>query len=287
MKFSDVTFPHPVLGVGDGISGEVGLGSNSPEISSNSDSYTIAVNCSHSNKDLNKLIENDKATYFCEATCTNTLFRKVYTSDNEIIELQIPKKQVRGKVEFTCLLIAKTDLSDYQNIDSHEDYATYNFDLDKGDVLAYFGEFSFNADIRYEKLKAVSTFMEVLENADKNAEHTNIVLDSNKIQVQLPTEEYAIFSQDIISKEEKFAPIFHASIVLNALLLALYHLKDHKERPWAIALKYRLDNEEELKNISIDDEKNIPEIAQRLLGNPFNRLMQGMKNIVESDNNEE
>lgn len=33
------------------------------------------------------------------------------------------------------------------------DYNGYNFEIEIGDVLAFFGEFNFNADINYEKLR--------------------------------------------------------------------------------------------------------------------------------------
>lgn len=207
---------------------------------------------------------------------------KIFTSSVSEIKFEIPKKQVKGKIFFTCVLVAKTAIANYHNSKSHPDYNGYSFEIDYGDVLAFFGEFSFNADINYEKLKAVSSFMEVVENKDEKAEFTNIDLNKSKIEVQLPTEDYKTFANDSISKELKFAPIFHASIVMNALLTALYNFESHKELLWAKVIDYRLKNEKHFENISIDDKENVPEIAQRLLGNPFRRLISELQVIVES-----
>ena len=151
-------------------------------------------------------------------------------------------------------------------------------------MLAYFGGFSFNADIKYEKLKAVSSFMEIVENED--LKYTYVDLKKNKIEIQLPSETYNLYRSDIISQEERFSPVFHSSIVLNALLTALYNFEEHKDYLWAKVIDYRLKNEKQLKDINFDEKENIPEIAQMLLGNPFKRLLEGLNVMVESKNEE-
>lgn len=280
MRFNDISFPHPVLGIGDAINSNIELVAT--EIKSSADVYEISIKLKQDNDDLVQLLETGKAEYLCEVTCTNTLFRKSITSDSNEIEFLVSKKAVKGRVEFLCLLVAKENIKEYSNSESHSDYNGYSFDLGVGDILAYFGEFSFNADIIYEKLKAVSSFMEIVENSDLT--YTNIDLKKSKIQVELSSEAYKLFQSDSISREPKFSPVFHSSIVLNALLTALYNFEEHRDYLWAQVIDYRLKNDRQLKNISIEEKENIPEIAQRLLGNPFNRLLEGLNEIVESAN---
>lgn len=280
MKFTDISFPHPVLGIGDAIHSQVEL--DSPEIKSSEDDYEIGVKLKQNNHDIHQLLNSESAEYLCEVTCSNTLYRKSFISDSNKIKFSIPKKAIKGKVEFLCLLVAKENIANYSNSQSHPDYYGYNFDLDKGDVLVYFGEFSFNADIKYEKLKAVSSFMEIVEHSDLT--YTNIDLKKSKIQIGLPSDAYNLYRSESISQESKFAPLFHSSIVLNALLTALYNFEEHKDYLWAQVIDYRLEHEHQFKNISIEEKENIPEIAQRLLGNPFNRLLEGLHVIVESAN---
>jgi hypothetical protein len=276
MKLTDVSFPHPVLGVDDSVNSTIEF---EPTITSNIDSYTISIICEHDNDDLASLITCGQAELFCEVTCSSTLYRKVFTDQANEIVFDIPKKQVKGKVSFSCLLVTKQPLAAYQNSMSHPDYDGFIFELDRGEVLARFGEFSFSADINYEKLKAVSSFMEVVENNDEKAEYTNFDLSKGKIEIQLPSTDYRLFASDSISKEQKFASIFHSSIVLNALLSALYNLETYQEMAWAQVIKYRLKNEDQFQNISVEEKENIPEIAQRLLGNPFNRLLSQLYDI--------
>src|ERR1041385_4329942 len=182
MKFYDVSFPHPVLGAGDAIKSKCCL-NPSPEINSSVDTYSLTVTCEHDNSDLSELVNAGKAEFICEATCSNTLFREIYKGNSNQIKFEIPKKCVKGKVFFTCILVAKFPIPNYQNGKLHPDYQGYNFEIEAGDVLAFFGEFNFNADINYEKLKAVSSFMEVVENKDQNAVYTNVDLSKSKIEI--------------------------------------------------------------------------------------------------------
>jgi len=286
MKFNDVSFPHPVLGIGDDINSNIGFNPE-PQIISGINSYSITINCEHNNKDLTDLVNSLHAEFFCEATCSNTLYREIFKSSSKLIEFEIPKKQVKGKIDFICAIVAKLPMANYHNSKSHIDYNGYEFEIETGDILAYFGKFSFDADIKYEKLKAVSSFMEVVENKDPKAEYTNVDLSKNKIEVQLPTEDYKIFANESISKEQKFAPVFHSSIVLNALMMALYNFDKHKELLWAKVIEYRLKNEKQFESMSINEKEDIPEIAQRLLGNPFRRVISELQVIVESPNETE
>lgn len=282
MNFSNTSFPHPILSVyNDDIKSKVGL-NPVPLITAGVDAYTVIVNCEHDNNDLLVLVDSGHVEYYCEATCSNTLYREIVTGHSSEIKLDIPKKKVKGKVSFTCVMVAKLPIANYYNSKSHSDYNGYCFDIETGDILAFFGEFTFNADINYEKLKAVASFMEVVKNED--LKFANVDLNKPKIQVQLPKEDYEHYANDSISKEQKFAPIFHSSIVLNALLIALYSFETYKGKTiWANAIEYRL-NEKEFESISIKDKENIPEIAQRLLGNPFHRLISELQVIIETPN---
>ena len=184
-------------------------------------------------------------------------------------------------MEFICLIVVKEYIYNYTNSNTHTDYNDYSFYLETGDILAYCGEFTFNADIIYEKLKAISSFMEIVENEKPDEKNSTIDLNNNKIQIQLPTDLYNLYRKSTISLEEKFVPVFHSSMVLNALLIALYNIEDHKDCKWAQVIEYRLNNEKPLNEINFEDKENIPLIAQLLLGNPIERLLNGLDVITK------
>lgn len=285
MNFNNISFPHPVLGVANEVSSEIKrIEKDDISINPNNHSYEVKVKYTFDDEVLKQMVQDDKAEFICEATCSNTLYREIIRSEKPKIVFEIPRKQVKGRVEFVCLLVAKENIDSYSNINFHSDYNGFSFEIEQGEVLAYFGDFWFNADIKYEKLKAVSSFMEIVPNEELT--YTHVDLKKSKIEIQLPTETYKLYQSEFISQEVKFAPVFHSSIVLNALLTALYNFEEHKDYLWAKVIGYRLKTEKQFKEVNFDEKENIPEIAQMLLGNPFKRLLEGLNVIVESENEE-
>jgi len=282
MRYDNIIFPHPVLRINDdSIKGKIEY---EPEITEDENYYNIFIKFNVDNGDILSLIESGKAEYLVEVNCSDTLFRKVYTSSENKLQFRIPTHKVKGKVIFDNFIVAKEPIPDYKNSEAHPDYKDYVINIEKGDVLAFFGSFDFTAQIDYKKLKAVASFMEVVEG---DGEYTDFDLDADKILIKLPKEEYKLFQQPVISKEPGFAPVFHSSLVLNALIVALYNYDEYKDRLWAQAVKYRMDNDEELQDYSFDDEAKIPEIAQALLGNPFGRLLKQLDENVSQNEDEE
>ena len=285
MNFNNISFPHPVLGVANEVSSEIKMiDTEDVSINPNNHNYEVKVKYTFDDEVLKQMVEDGKAEFICEATCSNTLYREIIRSEKPKIAFEIPRKQVKGRVEFVCLLVAKENIESYSNANFHSDYNGFSFEIEQGEVLAYFGDFYFNADIKYEKLKAVSSFMEIVPNEELT--YTHVDLKKNKIEIQLPMETYKLYQSDFISQEVKFAPVFHSSIVLNALLTALYNFEEHKDYLWAKVIDYRLKNEKQFKDMNFDEKENVPEIAQMLLGNPFKRLLEGLNVIVESENEE-
>ncbi|MDD4438807.1 MAG: hypothetical protein PHS04_12340 [Tissierellia bacterium] len=285
MNFNNISFPHPVLGVANEVSSEIKMiDTEDVSINPNNHNYEVKVKYTFDDEVLKQMVEDGKAEFICEATCSNTLYREIIRSEKPKIAFEIPRKQVKGRVEFVCLLVAKENIESYSNANFHSDYNGFSFEIEQGEVLAYFGDFSFNADIKYEKLKAVSSFMEIVPNEELT--YTHVDFKKNKIEIQLPMETYKLYQSDFISQEVKFAPVFHSSIVLNALLTALYNFEEHKDYLWAKVIDYRLKNEKQFKDMNFDEKENVPEIAQMLLGNPFRRLLEGLNVIVESENEE-
>lgn len=279
MRFNNISFPHPILcNENDDIRGKVDL--TIRNVLENKISYSIQVDFTHDNSLINELIESGQAEYFCEVTCSNTLFRKGFKSSVNQITFELNRKELKGKVEIICTIIAKEKIEKYESILFHPDYFGYEFYLEKGDLLAFFGIHYFNADITYEKIKSASSIMEVKENRNNDSDYTEFDLTHSKIHILLPTKEYLQFADDSIAKEPNYASTFHSSIVLNALLIGLYNIKNHEDTIWAKTINYRLNNDKEFENLNIDDPENIPEIAQRLLGFPFNRLINDLNQFI-------
>ena len=277
MRLSNISFPHPVLGIGNSVLGPINV---EHEIVQTDDSYECHFNCNMIDEHIKKLIDDGKARYFCEATCSSTLYRQSETFALPEFDFIIDRKDVRGTVEILVAVVAVEDIPKYINKNCSPLYNGFDsFYVEEGDLLAAFGEFSIEADIQYEKLKAVSQIFVVTGNNQEKG--VNIDLEGDKIIVDMHPNIFALFSDDSINKNTLYAPLFHASLVLNALVKALGCLENHETSLWAKTIKHRLETEQEehpvFKNWK-DSERHI-EIAQELLNNPYDSLLRAVKII--------
>ena len=282
MRFnSEYAFPHPVLGIREDISGSAQT-SVAYDEETDPDNYILTIQYQLNNSDLNDLIAKLKAVFFCDLSCTGTLFRRSEASSNFIQTITVPKNAVRERVDLLFLLIAREDIPGYQNAQANPDFEGYQFDIDKGDVLAYMGEGSFFAGLAYQQLKAVSSFLEITK-GKKETGNFEIILEGSKIEVELSVADYDRYSQPSIGKTPDLASTFHAAIVLPALIHALYQLvagptqsrDELSETPWAKIIKYRLENEEDAQGLALAEE-HIVSVAQYLLGSPLERLLKDL-----------
>ena len=285
MKHSNLKYPHPVLGQGNDISSEFGF-MKEPEVNIHDDKYDITFELLQENGTISDYIKNEQAVYCCEASCTGTHYREIFFSNSTKFQFGISRQLLRNRVDFFIYCIAMQDIKNYSNPAAHEDYSDFKFQIDKADVLAIFGDFSFNADVEYHKLKAASSFMQIIPNDSANNE-TEYVLEDSKIQIKLPKEQYEKFRY--FGKNKELTDLIHASLVQTALTIAIYNLEEHIEnnRVWAISIQHRLLNEPELNNCSKQvDKQYIPELVQKLLGNPNKRLIDRLEilsNQIEAE----
>jgi hypothetical protein len=286
MRFNDgYAFPHPVLGVNDDINGTAAIERVDYDETSDPNNYILTIQYTLANAGISALLNEKKAQFFCELSCTSTLYRKAELSSDATQIIKIPKNFVREKVELLFLMIATQPIPSYTNADAHADFDGYTFTIDNGDVLAYLGESYFIAGVAYQKLKAISSFMEIIRGENETGDF-NIILENPKIQIQLPKLEYQQYSEPAIGKNMEYASTFHASIVLPALIHALYQLadpakEDLKDTAWAKIIQFRLDNDEQLNGVALNED-NVIKIAQYLLGMPVGRLLLDLHNKAMS-----
>lgn len=286
MKIKNISFPYPILGIGNDINSTVKMNTS---LMSDKDNYIISFEIQLDNPDIENLINQKKALYVCEIDCPTTYFRIAYKSQTPTFEIKIPRSDVANRITFQCTITAIKQIENYQNSKFHEDYQGFSFNLDQGDLLAYLGEAHYDADIKYDKLKSAGAFMTIVEGHD--IKYTTYYLEHEKIEIHLPPELYQRYKKSF-NNVKKVANIFHSSIAFNALVYALLNYKDeHKEKLWAKTIDYRLQIEPRLqqyKNAIIErDPQNILKLAEELLGDPYKRLFKTVDDLLTPDFEEE
>lgn len=272
MSLNNFTFPYPVLGSYDDILPQP----KEPrvEVRQDKDNYIFNIELAYDNKEIKQLVEKEDAVYVCEVSCELTKYRRCFKSNQLHFNISIPRKSVGARINFACTITVQKRIPNYTNKGFHPDYAGHQFDLDPGDLLGMFSPFYYNADIEYDKLKAVGTFMEIIE-TDNSLPTT--ILNKDKIELKLPKQLYNDF-KDNPSINRK-AAILHASLVLNSLTYALCRIEHFMSTKWAETIMYRIRTDAELKDFMNQDtdEWEVDKLAQILLGKPYERLFNFLK----------
>lgn len=267
MNLNNITFPYPVLGSYD----DILPAPSSPEIEITQDKYFYFFNIKlvYDNAEIEDIVNGDYADYVCEVTCDMTKYRRCFKSKSKHFELHIPRKSVAGRINFACTITLKKDYQNYTNKGFHPDYLGHSFNMEPGDILGILGLFYYNADIKYDELKAFGTFMEINETDDILP---STILDKDKIDLRLPTALYNQYKDNPAVNSK--ADVLHASVVLNSLMYALCRIERYMGKKWAETIIYRIDTEQELEEFRDQDpeEWRVDKLAQLLLGKPYERL---------------
>lgn len=246
------------------------------------DNFIFHIHLTMDDDHILKLIKDDKAVFACEVDCPKTYYRKIFESKELEFQIQINRTTLVGNVQFFFSVVATTNIEGYKNPNSNQRYYSgYVFNLQKGHMLAYMGEQNFNADIKYDELKALGSIVEVKKDAHEN--YTHFDFSSDKIRIFLPEEEFNNFN---LTNNHRFADITHASIVQCALFSALYSFKHYKHTLWAQTLDMRVKTDTKLKqfeNIEELDDLQICKFVDLLLGNANKRMFESIKSI-QKDN---
>ena len=68
MKINDLSFPYPVLGIGDDILPKP-IFIDEPQVMSDTTNYTFTVDFDMANPTIQQIVDSGFAIYLCEVTC--------------------------------------------------------------------------------------------------------------------------------------------------------------------------------------------------------------------------
>ncbi len=278
MKLSDFAIPYPILGI-DGAFNDTVHVKRSFEFKSLKDDYVFTIELTIDDSQILELINQGKAKYSCEVDCSSTYFRKAFLSQVSSFNITIPKVSLVGKVPFFFSIVVTENIERYKNSNFNQKfYEGYSFNLSKGHMLAYFGQVSFNADIKYNELTQLNSIMEV--KPDDKEKFTYFDFSDEKIRIFLPRNDYDNF---VRSNNHTYSDITHASIVQCALVSALSSYKENANTLWARTLNIRVLNEPKLKKFSelgSLSNKEIMEMVSIILQNPNQRMFSKLNSLV-------
>lgn len=279
MKLNDnVMFPYPVKGIADNVVSppiEVEIADESTPSEYVFKIHVVSLN----DEDIQKLIDEDKAVYACEISCSYTMLLRSVLNNHGNFKIRLPRKRVGKRIDFTVAVLAKTIIPNYTNRHFHPDFLNqgFVFNLNPGEVIAKVSTFHVDADISYEKLKAIESILVVRRHQLDSAKLVDVNCDGEKIEVLLPEHLYQQF-KDGLAYDRRFSSSFHASFVLQALTIAITNYQHYLnlEKLWARVLNARFSSQREFfsefdlsSEIDVEDASRI---AQIILSNPYDRM---------------
>jgi len=275
MRIPKGSFPYPVLGFSDSIGGkqpEVMVVDRIPAKERIADPYGWDFRITLNNPDIERLIEEGKASYLCEVQCSATFLRRCLTVRNSSFSLDFPRRSVNGRVEFSLWVVADEHIPDYKNAYSHADYKDLEpFDIAKGAPLAFLKSYHWDADLCYEDLTSLRSILRLEKSPDPKAEFPVVDTDGDYIALFLPPDQYDRFLD--VAGQESVNSILHASILLFALQTALTRYAGNEEKRWARALNHIVSSDSSrFPSLELGNAEQAAELALRLLNNPTKRL---------------
>ena len=267
MNTNNLSLPYPVLGISDDVLPLLPKDCVVIDVNADLRRYLFSITLKMDNPTIEALIKSGNAEYSCEYECSKTMLRRCRKSESPVFEIELSKWDVCGRINFNCFVSVKKPIVSYKNPGFNADYADASFDMQTGDILAVFPNAHFDADIKYDKLQAAGSFMQIRET--ENYEDVFFDIAGDKIEILLPKKLYELYCNPVIKGS---AELIHSSLVLNALTYALNFIDDHKETTWAKTIMYRLNTESELSLFDIEDPTSIPLLAQKLLKSPYLRM---------------
>lgn len=284
MKYKNVSLPYPVLGIHDDVyplleDGCVQMGE--PKMTAVDYGFDICL--TQRNKDITELVALGKAEYACEVSCKETFLRRCYHSSVPQFQITLNRKEVNGHIDFQCYIAAKEDIPEYTNRDFNEDYHGFTFDIEVGDMLAVFPLAWWNTEIKFDKLYAAGSFMQIVEAAD-GVDKTWFNLDEERIMIEMPHDLFVQYQRI----GNTFPEVIHSSLVHNALVYALCNLGEYQDKGklWADSLLARL-ADSQFQQYDLSDMTQIYQVADILLQDPYKRLLDSLEKIADNQNEEQ
>ena len=241
-------------------------------------------------KEIEKLIRENKAEYVVHIEGTRTYFRDFISTRETEITYDLKDRDILGKLEINFFILAKQDIRGYRNDNFNEDYYSEAFNLKKGNIIAIADGYRFDIEKNDDELGKISSIFSICKK--ETVEQTGMTVDMSyeKIRIGLNITDYVNYSQ--LSQNPNKVDSVNSIIIFPALIYIFEQLKkdftetDYTEYKWFRALENIFKkNGQELNKELLENEISI-DLAQRVLNYPIERAFNSLTNEDEGDDEE-
>ncbi len=271
-------FPHPILSKSNDdfrdsiFNAGIGLSYNTSD-----SAWAIAVNWEIKNKDLEKLIQDNKIAVALHFECGTTRYRSRWISNNNTpISVELSDTDIKLQGEYAVVLVALEDINTYHETSFHLDYNNINFKIEKGDILGIgdFGVISFTTTEDPVSFFLINNDLEIPKGL------FDVDYNNRNIMVNLSSSLYTQYMY--LKNDPELWPVLNSIFVLPVLIQVLHYMDgledDHQDTSsyWYIQLSKKL---KELKDFDNSKDTKLF-VAQKIL----NKMVE--EALVNLDNND-
>ena len=299
-------FPHPVLNPVTDDFKTSHFNALITETKETASDFKFLVEFKLKNETLEKLTENNKATYNVHFECSSTMKRLLFSfskddlntvskDKSEVVlkgEVEVPKHFLNKKVDVNFLIIANDVIEAYKNEDAHEDFMGMSFPIEKGDNLAY--GVTQTIHIEKEPISSTNSIFKISKDASKNAKPMIVISNDNQIEIMLSKVSYEKVAnlKDYGSDCNK---VLVSMLYLPALVDVLfnihiakddeYQMGDYENYDWFRTLEKKAETSgSDIRDL---DAEEITPLAYQLLNNEEDDTWNALENLIFREDSDE
>ena len=250
----------------------------------------LKINFLLKDKEIEKLIKENKAEYVVHIEGSSTYFREIISTKETEISYVLKDRDILGRLQVNFFILARQDIKNYKNDNFNEDYSSETFNLKKGNIIAIADGYRFDIEKNDDELGKISSIFSICKK--ETVEQTGMTVDMSyeKIRIGLNITDYVNYSQ--LSQNPNKVDSVNSIIIFPALIYIFEQLKkdftetDYTEYKWFRALENIFKkNGQELNKELLENEISI-DLAQRVLNYPIERAFNSLTNEDEGDDEE-
>ena len=260
------------------------------EAKENFKNIKLKINFLLKDKEIEKLIKENKAEYVIHIEAPSTYFRELISTRETEINYDLKDNDILGRLQISFFVLAKEDILDYKNSSFNEDYSGESFHLKKGSIIAIADGYRFDIEKNDDNLEKVSSIFSICQK--ETVEQTGMTVDMNneKIRIALNKTDYINYHQ--LSQNSNNINIINSIIIFPALIFIFEQLKkdfdenDFADYKWFRALRKIFEkNNQSLNKDLLENELSI-DLAQKILNYPIERAFNSLKDENYGDDEE-
>lgn len=272
----NANFPYPVITpVRNDFNN---MGSFHADISFNSETGFLNVDCVLTNQSIKEYINKDFMEYAVIISCSHSKYRSVLTQSNSLFKIKLDPNVLNKKVIIQAFIIVKRKIENFNTDHLSEIYKGLHISYDAGNYVAI----SDNYNLKLNFGNQSKSFITIKSN--DNVQDIEVNVDENKILVTLsPTnfKYYEAYLNDI-----NYRDIVAYNLIISSVTSAVYQIvnsndSEPEDYDWLEAMLNKAD-------MNFNDIKENPSEVQKLITttfkNPVTRLFKTLDNL--SDNEE-